>query len=75
MMGENQKTGVLVKESIAQMKGMNKTNALTLMENYGSLKEMVLARDYNEFLDLEGIGPGKVRCLLQMFRGDFNSKE
>ena len=46
MMGHNQRTAVLVKESIAQMKGMNKTNAAILLNKFGSLKQLVLAPNY-----------------------------
>ena len=63
-MNQSQKIGVNVKESIANIKGMNKLNANALIGNYGSIKDVVLAEDYNEFLHIDGIGKNKIRSLL-----------
>ena len=70
-MDQSQKIGVNVRETIANIKGMNKTNAAALVGTYGSIKDIVLADDYNEFLHIDGIGKGRIGSLLQAFRGDF----
>ena len=51
---------------------VNKNDAKSLMENYGSIKNIVLCDDYNKFLLIDGIGPSKVESLLNCFKGNFN---
>lgn len=51
---------------------INKNDAKNLMDNYGSIKNIVLCDDYNKFLLIDGVGPSKVESLLNCFKGNFD---
>ena len=51
---------------------INKTDAGNFMENYGTIKDIVLCEDYNKFLLIEGIGMSKVESLINCFKGNFD---
>ena len=66
-MDEFQRSGVMAKEAVAGIKGMNKSNAKALLKRFGSLKSLVLCKDFNDLLGIESIGPRKVRSLKACF--------
>ncbi|KEJ83137.1 Excision repair enzyme ERCC-1 [Oxytricha trifallax] len=62
----------LATDAITSIRGINKNDAQKLFRKYGTVQEIVLAKDYSRFLELDGIGKTKVDRLINCFRGKFN---
>jgi ERCC4-type nuclease len=43
-------------EVLGSIRRINKTDAKNLLANYGSINNVILAEDYGEFMNLDGIG-------------------
>lgn len=56
---------------LSSIKRINKTDAKNLLQNYGSLKSVIEVENYDEFLNIEGIGKSKIEALTHCFRGKF----
>lgn len=59
-------------EVLSSIRRISKNDSKRLLYKYGSINDIILADDYNEFLNIEGIGSTKVESLLTCFRGDLD---
>ena len=59
-------------EVLSSIRRINKNDAKHLLANYGSLQKVILSDDYEEFLNIEGIGQSKIEAIATCFRGNFN---
>lgn len=74
--GNQNLTHISLSENIlSSIRRINKTDAKNLMRNYGSVEKIMECRDYNDFLQIDGIGGSKVESLLQCFRGPFDPEK
>ncbi|CDW73179.1 dna excision repair protein ercc-1-like [Stylonychia lemnae] len=58
-------------EQVSSMRRVNKTDAKNLLSNYGSIEAIIMAPNYDEFLNIDGIGQNKIDAITQCFRGKF----
>ena len=58
-------------DALSSIPTINKTDAKRLLNTYGCVKDIVGVKDYDEFLDIEGIGQRKVDILSIAFKGHF----
>mgnify|MGYP002635839445 CR=1 FL=1 len=42
-----------------------------MMNNYGTISDLVMAPDFEQLREIESIGPKKVQSISQCFRGNF----
>ena len=68
---KNKSYNDLAIDALTNIKSINKKDAKKLLENYGSIADIINA-DYDDFINLEGIGPTKVEALKQCFSGKIN---
>ena len=59
-------------EALTNIRRINKTDAKNLLQNYGSLKAVIEADNYEEFLNIDGIGQQKIETLSHCFKGKFH---
>ena len=52
------------------MRRLNNKDADALLSNYGSLKDIILAEDYREFANINGISDAKIESLTACFKGN-----
>ena len=62
-LNDNQAKMELSKEILTSIRRITKTDSNNLIEKYGSIKDIILVEDYNEFSKIDGIGPSKVESL------------
>ena len=56
---------------MSSVRRITKRDAKNLIEQKGSIKDLVLTEDFSEFLQIDGIGSSKVDSLISCFRGPF----
>lgn len=59
-------------DTLATIKRITKTDAKHLIEHYGSIENIVLCEDYNDFGEFKGMGQSKIESLLLTFKGNFD---
>ena len=67
----NEKTDTLVKEAVASIPGITRKDAPSIMDHCGSIKDLILMQNFNDLTDIEGVGPKKVKNLIQVARAHF----
>ena len=60
-------------ELLSSIRKINKRDAERLLANYGSINDIVMAPDYRDFTNLDGIAEAKIESLLACFRGKIQS--
>jgi len=63
-----------VHEALCSIRKMNTTVSKQLLKRYGSLKEIILMKDYDEILNIDGVGSSKIDALTICFKGPFTIK-
>jgi ERCC4-type nuclease len=58
-----------VHELLTQVRRISSNNAKELLRRYGSLQKIVTSKNYDEFVEIEGIAKAKVDALNQCFKG------
>ena len=59
---------------LGSIRRVSKNDAKRLLYNYGSIKDIIMCEDYDEFINIEGIGQSKIECITTCFRGKFDFK-
>lgn len=59
-------------DALASIRKVNKTDAKNLLQCYGSLREVIQAENYEEFLNIDGIGQQKIDTITHCFKGKFH---
>lgn len=59
--------------ALTNIKPVNKTDAMTLLQNYGSLKNIILSNEENLAM-CSGLGPRKAKRLINVFNDPFLKK-
>jgi DNA excision repair protein ERCC-1 len=60
-------------EVVSSIKRINKTDSKNLLQTYGSIENIIMAENYEEFLNIDGIGQSKIDSLIACFRGKFSN--
>ncbi|TNV76042.1 hypothetical protein FGO68_gene5996 [Halteria grandinella] len=61
-------------EVLSSIRRVNKTDARNLLQTYGSISGVIGVENYEEFLNIEGIGQNKIDSITACFRGRFHAK-
>jgi ERCC4-type nuclease len=61
-------------ETLASIRKVNMTDANNLLSNYGSLQDIILHDNLNDFTYIDGIGNSKLESLKACFLGEFTDK-
>lgn len=59
--------------ALTNIKPVNKTDAMTLLQNYGSLKNIIVSNEENLAM-CSGLGPRKAKRLINVFNDPFLKK-